>query len=193
MKNITPEIVYEMFPDTPTQNIDENLPYVLGALENFGLMDKDMILVALSTIRAETESFEPISEYISRYNTSGKSHPFDLYDDREDLGNEGAPDGSLYRGRGYVQLTGKYNYKNYGTALGVDLVNEPELANDPEIAADILCAFLKDREQMIRDALADGNLLKVRKFVNGGSYGYEKFEESFDIGQELLEESDNAD
>ncbi|MDF0667352.1 MAG: hypothetical protein P0119_14930 [Nitrospira sp.] len=59
-----------------------------------------MVLVALAIIRAETESFEPIAEGRSRYNTSPNGHPFDLYDYRKDLGNQGPPDGEQYRGRG---------------------------------------------------------------------------------------------
>lgn len=52
-----------------------------------------MVLMALATIRAETEGFEPISEYKSEYNTSPSGHPFDLYDNRQDLGNTGKLDG----------------------------------------------------------------------------------------------------
>jgi len=75
--------------------------------------------MALATIRAETESFHPINEGLSKFNTSPGGHPFDLYDHRTDLGNQGKGDGAKYRGRGYVKLTGRFNYQNYGAALGV--------------------------------------------------------------------------
>jgi peptidoglycan L-alanyl-D-glutamate endopeptidase CwlK len=63
------------------------------------LTHQEMILMALSTIRAETESFCPISEYKSKYNTSPSSdHPYDKYDYRKDLGNQGPPDGDSFKG-----------------------------------------------------------------------------------------------
>lgn len=183
----TIKVVSKMFPHTKMSAIEANLPYVLDSLDRFGLGDKEMVLMALSTIRAETESFYPVSEYKSKYNTSPNAdHPYDKYDDRKDLGNQGAPDGDSYKGRGYVQLTGRYNYESIGEQLGVDLVNDPELANDPEIAADILAAFLLNHETKIRGALAEGNLTLARKVVNGGSHGLDVFEDAFLTGEELV-------
>lgn len=60
------------------------------------------------------------------------------------LGNA-ADEGYKYRGRGDFQLTGKGNYERYGNMIGVDLVNNPDLANDPAIAAKIAVAYMKDR------------------------------------------------
>lgn len=51
---------------------------------------------------------------------------------------------STYKGRGYIQLTGKANYKYFGDKLKVDLINNPELANDPKIASKIVALFYKE-------------------------------------------------
>ena len=48
---------------------------------------------------------------------------------------------AIYHGRGYIQLTHKYNYKEYGDKLGVDLVNNPELAMQGDIAAKIAVLY----------------------------------------------------
>ena len=111
--------------------------------------------MALSTIRAETESFRPINEYQSKYNTSPNGHPFDLYDRREDLGNSRKGHGEKYKGRGYIQLTGRYNYEKYSPKIGLGskLLREPDLANEPEHAAALLSVFLKDKEHQIKEAL----------------------------------------
>lgn len=53
------------------------------------------------------------------------------------MGNTKPGEGFKYRGRGLVQLTGKSGYEAAGKALGIDLVNNPDLANDPAIAAKI--------------------------------------------------------
>ena len=185
---VTVDIVSKMFPFTPPSNIKANLPYVLSALENEDLTDKNILLMALSTIRAETESFEPISEFISRYNTSPGGRPFDLYDYRRDLGNMGPPDGERYRGRGFIQLTGRINYKRYGEELGLDdqLLSEPERANGDEAAAQLLAVFLKNKKARIIDALQDNDLKTARQLVNGGSHGLDRFTEAFRIGERFI-------
>jgi RHS repeat-associated protein len=53
------------------------------------------------------------------------------------LGNSSPGDGALYRGRGYVQITGKANYQHWSNELSVDLVGNPSLAATPDIAAQI--------------------------------------------------------
>lgn len=53
------------------------------------------------------------------------------------LGNKLPGDGEKYHGRGYIQLTGRDNYRMAGQALGLDLINRPELAAKPDIAAKI--------------------------------------------------------
>ena len=115
-------------------------------------------------------------------------HPFNLYDNRGDLGNKGRPDGERFKGRGFIQLTGRSNYQVHGAAigLGTGLIENPELANDPTIAARLLASFIKAKEQKIRNALAPGNLKEARRLVNGGSHGLDRFTHAFRIGQKLL-------
>jgi len=60
---------------------------------------------------------------------------FAKYDGR--LGNNHPGDGATYKGRGYVQITGKTNYQHWSNELGVDLVQHPALAATPDIAAQI--------------------------------------------------------
>ena len=59
------------------------------------------------------------------------------------MGNA-ADEGYKYRGRGYIQLTGKDNYQHYGDLIGEDLVADPDKANDPEIARKLAIAYLKE-------------------------------------------------
>ena len=190
--SVTVQVVSMMFPVTPVANISANLPPVLDALVGANMPDKLMVLMALGTIRAETESFQPISEGQSRFNTSPSGHPFDLYDHRQDLGNTGPPDGATFRGRGFVQLTGRANYQRISTELNVDLVNQPELANQPLIAAKILAQFLADREDRIREAVTEHDLAAARKLVNGGSNGLDRFVDAFNRGMQLISEAAQA-
>jgi peptidoglycan L-alanyl-D-glutamate endopeptidase CwlK len=145
------------------------------------------VLAALATIRAETEGFVPISEGESRFNTSPNGKPFDLYDSRKDLGNKGPNDGETYRGRGFIQLTGRVNYEKFGPIIGVPtLAATPELANDRGVASHLLAAFIKDKEIAIKQALLDDDLAAARKLVNGGSHGLDRFTDAYRVGQRLL-------
>lgn len=185
---VTVSEVARMFPGVPITNIETNLPFVLAALSAAGLGDKDMILMALATIRAETGNFTPLSEFKSKFNTAPGGAPFGLYDNRRDLGNQGPPDGANFRGRGYIQLTGRSNYQIHGAAIGLgnQLITTPTLANQPDIAAKLLASFLKSKEAKIRTALRQNDLKTARKLVNGGSHGLEQFTQAFNIGKAVI-------
>ena len=105
-----------------------------------------------------------------------------------DLGNSQPGDGEKYKGRGFIQLTGKANYRQHGQAIGLgkQLLDNPELANDPAIAAALLACFLKAKERPIKEALLAGDLRGARRLVNGGSHGLERFEDCWRRGEALL-------
>ena len=182
---VTVEIVSQMFPGTPVETIKANLPSFLKALEGAGLTDKDMVLMALASVRADVGTFAPREERQSRFNTSADGHPFDLYDNKR--GNKGAPEGERFKGRGYLGINGRTIYEKYGKAIGLldPLMANPELANEPSIAAKILVSYLKEIEERIRKALLARDLSTARKLWSGGS-GLEEFSKAFQIGDSLL-------
>ena len=61
------------------------------------------------------------------------------------LGNTQPGDGGKYIGRGYIQLTGRGNYTKYGTMVGRDLLNNPQLLSDPTVAAEVSVKYMLDR------------------------------------------------
>lgn len=93
-----------------------------------------------------------------------------LYGGRKDLGNTEKGDGYRFRGRGYTQLTGRANYTQASNELGLDLVNNPDLAAQPEIAAKIATWFHKKNRRLV-NASRNGDVTAARKLVNGGTNG----------------------
>lgn len=174
---ITPELVERVFPRAKREDIQEHLPNVLESLRKYKLTDPDMIAMALGTIKAESAGFRPITEYVSEYNT--ENEPFDKYEGRRDLGNIYKYDGGTFRGRGFVQLTGRANYKKYGNLLGINLIERPDLANNSEIASDILALFLKRKSHKIRKSIKRKDLRRARRTVNGGVHGLERFKKAY--------------
>ena len=85
------------------------------------------------------------------------------------MGNTEAGDGFKYRGRGALQLTGKAQYEAMGKKLGVDLVNNPDLAADPKYSAQIAVAHWK--ASGADKAAQAGDIVGARKRTNGGTNG----------------------
>ena len=91
------------------------------------------------------------------------------YEGRKDLGNTVAGDGSKYRGRGLIQITGRANYMACGEALALDLINQPELLEKPQHACMSAAWFWVTRGL---NTLADaGQFDKITQRINGGQNG----------------------
>lgn len=136
-----------------------------NALTLEGINTNLTLIGALATCRTEVgRSFLPVTE----------NALFALrYEFRKDLGNTKAGDGVKYRGRGFIQLTGKNNYQEYGVKLGLDLISNPELAVNPTVASRILSQYFKDRA--VNVACEGKNWAMVRYLVNGGYNGLTTF------------------
>jgi len=80
------------------------------------------------------------------------------------IGNTEAGDGAKYKGRGYIQLTGRDNYKRAGQALGLPLEQKPELVEKPEIAAKVAVWYWKTRVANKVDSFKDTSA--VTKTIN---------------------------
>jgi putative chitinase len=90
-----------------------------------------------------------------------------VYGGRDDLGNgdEASGDGWKYRGSGYKQLTGRYNYREMGRQIGMDLENHPDWVRVNPAAAQIAFAFWDARRC---SPLADvGDIEAITERVNG--------------------------
>lgn len=93
------------------------------------------------------------------------------------LGNTQAGDGAKYKGRGYIQITGKANYATAGQALGIDLVNNPEAAARPDVAAKIAVWYWQNRVAPYVQDFSDTR--GVTKRINPGLQGLQDRQSNF--------------
>ncbi|MDA1098243.1 MAG: peptidoglycan-binding protein [Proteobacteria bacterium] len=97
-----------------------------------------------------------------------------VYGNRMGNGPPASGDGYRYRGRGYLQLTGRENYRKFGSRLGLDLEADPEGAMEPATAWLIAASYLATRSWHGKTALEwadDNNVEAVTRIVNGGLNG----------------------
>lgn len=134
--------------------IQENLYYSeKGLLKNFGRYFKDGLE--------------------KKYAGKPKLIASRVYANRMGNGAEDTGDGWKYRGRGFIQLTGRANYEKYSKIIFGDsrLLENPDLALDYLVASKIACEFWNDKNL---NALADkDNALAITKLINGGTNGLE--------------------
>lgn len=121
------------FP-TIRANARKSVPLILGECEANGVTQRGQIAYILATAQHESHLGELMVEL-----ASGAA-----YENRRDLGNTQPGDGKRFKGRGFVQITGRKNYTDWSNRLGVDLVSNPEQAAAGDIAAKILVQGMRD-------------------------------------------------
>jgi len=102
---------------------------------------------------------------------SGKAYEGDTR-----LGNTQPGDGPLFKGRGFIQITGRANYNSYGKYIGQDLLSNPDKIREPELACDsagwFWSIFKKDKTgKSLNDMAENDDFVRVTYFINGGHNG----------------------
>lgn len=151
-----------------TAGAREYIPVLYAAAQAAGVTDTAQMAYIFATAQWETDHFKTLNEY-------GDVAYFHRYDGRVDLGNTHPGDGYTYRGRGYVQVTGRANYAKMGAVFGVDLVNHPELAADPNLAARISIYGMMHGSftgVSLSDYFSNGRIdfVNARRIINGTSH-----------------------
>lgn len=93
----------------------------------------------------------------------------EAYEGRRDLGNVHPGDGRRYKGRSYIQITGRANYNEISQALGVDFVSHPARLAEPKYAA--LAAAWWWRRHGLNQIADSGDFIAATKRINGGTNG----------------------
>jgi len=162
-----PVKIAKLFHADP-EAVHTNLPFLVDALDRRGMTDPLVHTGAIATIGVECPTFIPIHEL------GGDAYFKRLYEGRRDLGNTEPGDGIRYHGRGFIQLTGRANYLDMQNRTGRPLVDNPDLALEPELASDIFAIYFKTHR--VHQACIEENWPLARKRVNGGLTHFSLFQ-----------------
>jgi putative chitinase len=133
---------------------------------NFKLLEENLHYSAASLMRVWPSRF-PDLDVANQYANSPEKIANKVYGGR--MGNTEEGDGWKYHGRGLIQLTGKENYGNCGSGIGVDLLSDPNLLVTPEYAA-LSAGWFWNKKSL--NSLADsGDIETMTKRINGGLIG----------------------
>jgi len=133
---------------------------------NFRTLEENLYYSANALMRVWPSRF-PDNDVAEKYANKPEKIANKVYAGR--MGNTEDGDGWKYHGRGLIQLTGKDNYTRCGEALGIDLVNNPDLLLEPEFAAASAGWFWRKHGL---NQLADlGDWVAITKRINGGIHG----------------------
>ena len=133
---------------------------------NFKTLEENLYYSTNGLMRTWPSRF-PTLDVAEKYANNPEAIANKVYSGR--LGNTEEGDGWKYHGRGLIQLTGKENYANCGSGLGVDLVGNPNWLVDPKYAA-LSAGWFWNKKGL--NSLADvQDYETMTKRINGGILG----------------------
>lgn len=183
------QVLQRLFPNAEQLHIDSWALQAPSVLAEFGILQgRNRLHFFLAQIGHESGGLKAREENMNysakritqvwpkRFPTLASAAPFahnpealgnKVYGGR--MGNDQPGDGFKYRGRGYIQITGKDGYRQVGSRIGLDLVANPQLALDPEHCLRIACGFWSWKD--INPKCDEGDFVAVTKRINGGTVG----------------------
>ena len=157
---MTKQELKRIAPYARGSNIDVYTPLLNKYMGQYGINTQARKAAFLATILHESGSLNYTEEIASGV----------AYEGRKNLGNSEAGDGKKFKGRGLIQLTGRYNYTVASLATGIDFIKNPELLSEPENATKISCWWWHSKGL---NELADrGDFRRITRIVNGGFRGW---------------------
>ena len=155
---------------TTSGNAAENGLILAARRKWANVADREVWICALiAQCRVETGNFRLNTEV---WGPTATQLTYDIEGPRpskaRDLGNTAPGDGFKYRGRGWIQLTGKANYQAAAGAAGADIVNQPDLAATAAVANKTAIHYFETR---VMNRTQANNIQRISRLVNGGTNG----------------------
>jgi len=172
--SVTVAQLRQIMPQLSQSKAEAYLPHLNRAMAEAGINTPRRQAAFIAQLAHESGQFRYMEEI-----ASGAA-----YEGRRDLGNTQPGDGKRFKGRGPIQLTGRANYAAASKALGLDLVNNPTRAADPDVGFRTAAWFWNTRNL---NSYADaGNFREVTRRINGGYNGMADRQAFYDRALKVL-------
>jgi putative chitinase len=184
MIQISTDQLAAIMPSLPANKCEDYLPHLLRAMERFHIDSAKRAAAFLAQIAHESGELKYWEEIWGPTPQQRKYEPPSEVATR--LGNTKVGDGFLYRGRGPLQLTGRANYKRFGEALGMNLIENPEWVAIPRVGFETSAFFWSSNRL---NALADlGAFETITVRINGGTKGLKQRLAYFKMAKNVLKD-----
>lgn len=157
--DVTPDQLQKVVPGLSAERAREVAPHLNRAMAEAGIDNPKRKAAFIAQLAHESGGFKHMEEI-----ASGRQ-----YEGRRDLGNTQPGDGERFKGRGFIQVTGRANYAAASKALGEDFVKHPERAGTLENAARVAAWYWNSRG--LNEKADRGDFDGITKSINGGYNG----------------------
>jgi putative chitinase len=178
LKGHIPQAVIDMIPDTAAKfgiNTPLRLAHFLAQCghESGGFrVTQENLNYSAKGLNGIFRKYFPTEAAAAAYARQPQKIANKVYGNRMGNGPESSGEGFKFRGRGYIQLTGKENYTAFGKAIGVDIPNNPDLVASTYALLSAAWFFTKNGlHRMADEGASDLVVTKITKRVNGGTIG----------------------
>jgi len=178
LKGHIPDAVIAMIPDTAAKfgiNTPLRLAHFLAQCghESGGFrLTQENLNYSAKGLNGIFKKYFPTEAAAAPYNRNPQKIANKVYSNRMGNGSEASGDGYKFRGRGYIQLTGKDNYTAFGKSIGVDMTINPDLVASQYALLSAAWFFTKNNLHKMADGGAtDAVVTSITKRVNGGTIG----------------------
>ena len=157
---------------------EEYAKWINLTIERFGITTDAQACHFISQILHESGNLKYVEEIASG----------EAYEGRKDLGNTSKGDGVKYKGRGLIQITGKFNYQKLKDALFIDFVNHPELLTEPSWATMSAGWYWQTRglNKIVASFPEQEAIVRITKKINGGLNGLQDRKDKFNLVKSVL-------
>ncbi len=178
LKGHIPDAVISMIPDTAAKfqiNTPLRLAHFLAQCghESGGFrLTQENLNYSAKGLTGIFKKYFPTEAAATPYARNPQKIANKVYANRMENGSEASGDGYKFRGRGYIQLTGRANYTAFGKSIGEDIVNNPDIVSGKHALLSAAWFWSKNGLNKLADGGAsDATVTSITKRVNGGTIG----------------------
>ncbi len=178
LKGHIPDAVIAQIPDTASKfniNTPLRLAHFLAQCghESGGFrVTQENLNYSAKGLMGIFKKYFPTQQLAEAYQRQPQKIANKVYASRMDNGNEASGDGFKFRGRGYIQLTGRANYTAFGKAINEDITNNPDVVSGKYALLSAAWFWSKNGLNTLADGGASDQVVtSITKRVNGGTIG----------------------